>query len=264
MKNTIELHNFLKIHESFPPVLPIPVMEQIKSFFQSRDADSFSDDVKKLYASILLTGALYIRSEEEQAISKNLVALDLFMPTSIIHFIKIPYTYIMCHYNAFKFLRDQLLDNEPELILEIAREHYNRVWAGWGNNKDIGHILCDANYFWEPLVKDLLSEFGGYKVKAEINTHTNDDYFHYALAGLLQFGKAGYFGIPFSVLMASIGTLVPQIPSCIGKDSCIDETFRRMICGNGITKATPSVSEEFYLYNNFANITFNSEFVTRG
>ncbi|MCQ2247986.1 MAG: hypothetical protein MJZ50_03155 [Treponema sp.] len=250
MKNSFIINNFLKT--KVPEVsFDYKTGEKIREFISSQiESNEFSIEIKNCYITALLTGALFIKPEDKKSVIEQLVALEMYSPVPLIHFIEIPFYGIVSQYNVFNIVRDELWKKEPELILEIAKKQYNRVWTGWTNDKDIGNIIYAANYFWEPVAKILLEDFAGCRsIVTESNNTIIENTLYRSLTAFLQSGKSGHFGVPLNILMAGIGNITSPIPVCINTKNRINEINCRVNSGNGYTSYLPSIMEEFYSLN---------------
>ncbi len=250
MENSFIMNNFLKT--KVPEVsFDYKTRENIREFISSQiDSNEFSIEIKNYYITALLTGSLFIEPNERKSVIEQLVAIEMYSPVPLIHFIEIPFCGIVSQYNVFDIVRDELWKKEPELILEITKEQYNRVWTDWTNDKDIGNIIYGAKYFWEPLAKNLLHDFAGYK--SFVTTSDSpliENTLYRSLTAFLQSGKSGHFGIPLTILMAGIGNITSPIPLCINTENRINEINCRVNSGNGCTSCLPSIMEEFYTFD---------------
>lgn len=250
MENNFIITNFLKTKE--PEVsFDYKTGENIREFISSQiDSNEFSDETKNYYITALLTGALFIKPDDKKSVIEQLVAIEMYSPVPLIHFIEIPFYGIVSQYNVFDIVRDELWKKEPELILEIAKEQYNRVWTGWTNDKDVGNIIYGAKYFWEPLAKNLLQDFAGCRlIITESDSFIVENTLYHSLTAFLQSGKSGHFGVPFNILMAGLGNITSPIPICINTENRISEINCRINSGNGYKSFLPSIMEEFYALN---------------
>lgn len=251
MENKFVMNNFREIKKSlsehFISFENSNLRESIRSLINSNE---FSIKIKKHYITALLTGALYIENNDTNSILEDIVAMEMYMPSPLIHYSEIPYPSIICLYNVFDIIRDELWKNEPEFLLEIAKEQYERVWNGWTDSRDIGNLVYTANYFWEPVLQNLLSKYAGCESKSKESFSTpSANTLSRALTAFLRFGKTGHLGVQLDILMAGIGVIIPAIPICINTDNRISDINSRIMSGNGISSQLPSIAEEYSTFN---------------
>ena len=228
MENKFVMNNFREIKKSLPEhFISFENSNLRESICSLINSNEFSIKVKKHYITALLTGASYIENNDTNSILEDIVAMEMYMPSPLIHYSEIPYPSIISLYNVFDIIRDELWKNEPEFLLEIAKEQYERVWNGWTDSRDIGNLVYTANYFWEPVLQDLLSKYAGCESKS----------------------KTGHLGVQLDILMAGIGVIIPAIPICINTDNRISDINSRIMSGNGISSQLPSIAEEYSTFN---------------
>ena len=139
----------------------------------------------------------------------------------------------------FGTVRTVLRDENPELLADVARQQYERVWPGWTDGLDMVHVVMRAGgSFWAPLITEALERWAGRKVRADGAPYS----VRAALQGLLMFGKTGITELSERELMAFIGTSsCPSLPDLITDESV--EQAPLLVCGNGTDTVLPSPAE---------------------
>lgn len=211
-----------------------------RSVFDGDKDSPLTDEVRDDWVALALTGALVPR---EGGDSSLFLALDTSVPYPLAR----PGRAILSQEGMmrpwlapdgiFETVRDVLRDENPELLAEVARQQYERVWPGWTEGLDMVHVVMRAEgSFWEPLITEALEKWAGNKV-----THVGTGDVELALQGLLMFGKTTVGKLSESELMAAIGGGRKTLPELVSGKPVGQAP--RIVCGNGSDTVLPSPAE---------------------
>ena len=211
-----------------------------RSVFDGNKDSPLTDGVRDDWVALALTGTLVPRKGEDSSL---FLALDTSVPYPLGHpgwMILGPDT-VLRSWRApegiFETVRGVLRDENPELLSEVARQQYERVWPGWTEGLDMVHVVMRAEgSFWEPLITEALEKWAGSKVK-----HGGDSELEASLQGLLMFGKTTVGKLSESELMAAIGGGRRTLPELVTDEPVGQAPL--IVCGNGSDTVLPSPAE---------------------
>lgn len=213
-----------------------------RSVFDEDKDSPLTDEVRDDWVALALTGALVLR---EGGDSSLFLALDTSVPYPLAR----PGRAILSQEGMillwlapdgiFETVRDVLRDENPELLAEVARQQYERVWPGWTEGLDMVHVVMRAEgSFWEPLITEALEKWAGNRVMTE---HRGFADVEVSLQGLLMFGKTTVGKLSESELMAAIGGERMALPELVSGGPAGQAP--RIVCGNGSDTVLPSPAE---------------------
>lgn len=213
-----------------------------RSVFDGDKDSPLTDEVRDDWVALALTGALVPR---EGGDSSLFLALDTSVPYPLAR----PGRAILSQEGMmrpwlapdgiFETVRDVLRDENPELLAEVARQQYERVWPGWTEGLDMVHVVRRAEgSFWEPLITEALEKWAGNRVMTE---HRGFADVEVSLQGLLMFGKTTLGKLSESELMAAIGGGRMALPELVSGEPVGQAPL--IVCGNGSDTVLPSPAE---------------------
>ena len=198
---------------------------------------------KKDWLRVLLTGAVIVPAGGDA----GFLAVESVSDVSMMQWLPLFGTCYARTRGIFYGVREAMRDWCPELLTEITREEYERVWPGWTDGLDMVHVVMRASgSFWEPLVTEALERWGGFRARRpKDGTAAWESAARLSLQWLMSFGKPGGAGVPLEVLMAMAGNTLPSLPDLVEAEAgqLRDSEQSRMEAGNGVYRRTPSVSE---------------------
>ena len=214
-----------------------------RSIFDGDKDSPLTDEVRDDWVALALTGALVPRKGEDSAL---FLALDTSVPYPLAR----PGQMILSQEGMmrawlapegiFETVRGVLRDENPELLAEVARQQYERVWPGWTDGLDMVHVVMRAEgSFWEPLITEALEKWAGNKVTYDNPDGATD--VEASLQGLLMFGKTTVGKLSESGLMAAIGGESMTLPELVS-DKPVGQA-PLIVCGNGSDTVLPSPAE---------------------
>ena len=214
-----------------------------RSVFDGDKDSPLTDEVRDDWVALALTGALVPRQGEASSL---FLALDTSVPYPLVHpgRIILSQETAMCSWHApegiFETVREVLRDENPELLAEVARQQYERVWPGWTDGLDMVHVVMRAEgSFWEPLITEALEKWAGNKVRYDMCGGIAD--VEISLQGLLMFGKTTVGRLSESELMAAMGGVCKTLPELVTDKPAGQAPL--IVCGNGSDTVLPSPAE---------------------
>lgn len=227
--------------------LPPMVKGQLISFFnRPTDVEEFTDSMKKHYATMLLTGCVVSLGEHAEGVVDDVVYVDGFMETPVARSIAAIVSGAEAMYDTFAFARDCMAQCCPDLLVEIVRDEYERVWPGYvAGHPDFMDSLMNTDRFYRPLIVEALGCWAGHEARydPDIRDTQQSRFVHAAVTGLLRYGKTGYFGIEEHVLMASVGIYTNPFPKVVDEKRVTTEMYSKLHSGNGTGTGCPSMPE---------------------
>ena len=200
-------------------------------------------NAKKDWLRVLLTGAVIVPPGGDA----GFLAVESVSDVSMMQWLPLFGTCYARTRGIFYGVREAMRDCCPELLTEIAREEYERVWPGWTDGLDMVHVVMRASgSFWEPLVTEALERWGGFRARRPKDGVAAWEYAaRLSLQWLLSFGKPGGAGVPLEALMAMTGSTLPSLPDMVDEEAgqLRDSGQSLLEAGNGALGSTPSVSE---------------------
>lgn len=227
--------------------LPPMVKGQLVSFFnRPTDVEEFTDRMKKHYATMLLTGCVVSLGAHTKGAVDDVVYIDGYMETPVARSISAIVSGAEAMYDTFAFARDCMARCCPDLLEEIVRDEYERVWPGYvAGHPDYMDAFMSTDRFYRPLVRDALELWAGCEARPDPDLCylQSSRFVHAAVTGLLRYGKTGYFGIEEHVLMASVGIYTCPFPKVVDKKRFTTEMYSKHHSGNGFDTRSPSMPE---------------------
>lgn len=213
-----------------------------RSVFDGDKDSPLTDEVRDDWVALALTGALVPRHGGDSSL---FLALDTSVPYPLARsgrMITSQETMMrvwLAPEGIFETVRGVLRDENPELLAEVARQQYERVWPGWTEGLDMVHVVMRAEgSFWEPLITEALEKWAGNQVFFE---HRGTADVEASLQGLLMFGKTTIGRLSESELMAAIGGEHMTLPELV-TDVPVEQA-PLIVCGNGSDTVLPSPAE---------------------
>ena len=253
LKNSFVLNNFngtsrmLAMHEGVPDQ---ELRDSLYKFFATPESNELSHEMKKDYASLLLTGCVLETRHNNKGALKNIAAVDMDMSSPVACTINSVVTGVKVMYDVFSYSFHLMVTLCPDLLKEIIEENYERIMPGSTKKENnFGERLAHANHFYQPILEDILEKYAGREVRYNPAMDSPLLRFIYAsIDGLLRFGKSGYFGISLPVLMACIGVYTERFPDILDeKLKVVSESFSKNKSGNGLKSLNPSMTETAHI-----------------
>lgn len=250
MKNSYVIRNYEAGTDMYryacQPLSPM-VKGQLVSFFnRPTDVEEFTDGMKKHYATMLLAGCVVSLGTCAKGAVDDVVYIDGYMETPVARSIAAVVSGAETMYDTFDFARDCMARCCPDLLAEIVRDEYERVWPGYvSGHPDYMDAFMETSRFYRPLISDALGRWAGCEARYDpgICDTQASRFVHAAVTGLLRYGKTGYFGIEEHVLMASIGIYTNPFPKVVDEKRVTTEAYSKHHSGNGYDTRNPSMPE---------------------
>lgn len=250
MKNNYVISNYETGTDMYrhacQPLSPMVEGQLISFFNRPTDVEEFTDGMKKHYATMLLTGCVVSVGARAKGVVDDVVYVDGFMETPVARSIAAIVSGAEAMYDTFAFSRDCMARCCPDLLKEIVRDEYERVWPGYvAEHPDYMDAFMEADRFYRPLVSAALERWAGFEARydPDIPDSQASRFVHAAVTGLLRYGKTGYFGIEEHVLMACIGIYTNPFPKVVDVRHITSEMYSKLHSGNGYGTASPSMPE---------------------